>query len=70
MTCMESQLKKWLPEVLMPCQKYSCLLKFARSTHANIYSYLEFARMTHAEKNCQKYLFLARSTHAINETEQ
>ena len=45
----------------MPCQKYSCRLKFARSTHANIYSYVEFARMTHAKKlpevlvPCQKY---------------
>ncbi len=48
----------------MPCQKYSCQLKFARSTHANIYSYVEFARMTHAKKNCQKNWFLARSTHA------
>jgi hypothetical protein len=42
--------KNWLPEVLMPCQKYSCLIKFARSTHANIDSYVGFARMTHANK--------------------
>ena len=42
--------KNKLPEVLMPCQKYSCLIKFARSTHANIDSYLGFARMTHANK--------------------
>ena len=54
--------KTWLPEVLMHCQKYSCKKKFARSTHANIYSYVEFARSTHAEKSlpevlmhCQKY---------------
>jgi hypothetical protein len=57
--------KKWLLEVLPTCQKYSCIVTFARSTHANMYSYGKFARSTHANiflrQNCYS---LARSTHA------